>query len=72
MPPNLEDATKIVLREFYSNTIPPQETKLSNNQPNLAPQLEKEQTKPKVSKKKAIIKIKAEINEVNEENNRKV
>ena len=60
-------------REVYSNTILPRETrKISNKQPNLAPQLEKEQTKPKVSKNKEMIKIKAQINEVNEENNRKV
>ena len=60
-------------REVHSNTILPQETrKISNKQSNLTPQLEKEQTKPKVSKKKEIIKIKAEINEVKEENDRKV
>ena len=41
-------------REIYSNTILPQETrKISNKQPNPAPQLEKEQTRPKVSKKKS-------------------
>ena len=40
--------------EVYSNTILPQETrKISNKQPNPAPQLEKEQTRPKVSKKKS-------------------
>ena len=52
-------------REVYSNTISPQETrKILNKQPNLtAMLLEKEQTKLKVSKKKEIIKIRAEINE---------
>ena len=41
-------------KEVYGNTILPQETrKISNKQPNPAPQLEKEQTRPKVSKKKS-------------------
>ena len=46
---NLWDAAKGAMREVYSNTILPQETrKISNKQPNLTPkQLEKEkQTKP--------------------------
>ena len=35
---NLWDAAKAVLREFYSNTILPQETrKTSNRQPNFTP-----------------------------------
>ena len=54
-------------REVYSNTSPPQETtKSSNKQPNLhLKQLEREeQTRPKVSRKKEIIKIRAEINEI--------
>ena len=58
-------------REVYSNTILPQETrKISDKQlkatreSNLK-QLEKgERTKPKVSRKKEIIKIRAEINEI--------
>ena len=53
-------------REFYSNTSLPQETrKISNKQPNLhLKQLEKEkQKKPKVSRRKEIIKIRSEINE---------
>ena len=53
-------------REVYSNTILPQETgKISNKQSNLTPkELEKEeQTKPKVSRRKEIIKIRSEINE---------
>ena len=51
---------------MYSNTILPQETrKLSNNLTLHQKQLEnKEQTKPKVSRRKEIIKIRAEINEV--------
>ena len=54
-------------REFYSNTILPQETRKSqiNNLTLHLKQLEKEeQTKPKVSRKKEIIKIRAEINEI--------
>ena len=54
-------------REFYSNTILPQEArKISNKQSNLhLKELEKEeQTKPKVSRRKEIIKIRAEINEM--------
>ena len=53
--------------EVYSNTILPQETrKISNKQPNLTlKELEKEeQTKPQVSRRKEIIKIRAEINEI--------
>ena len=59
-------------REVYSNTILPQETrKITNKQPNLTPKATRERrTKPKVNKKKEIIKIRAEINR-NEENNRK-
>ena len=52
-------------REVYSNTILPQETrKTLNGQPNLhLKQLEKgEQEKPKISRRKEIIKILAEIN----------
>ena len=53
-------------REVYSNTILPQETrKISNNLPLHLKQLEKEeQTKPKVSRRKEIIKMKEEINEI--------
>ena len=50
--------------EVYSNIILPQETKLSNNVTLHLKQLEKEQTKPKVSKRKKVIKIRAEINEI--------
>ena len=53
-------------REVYSNTISPQETrKISNNLILHLKQLEKkEQRKPKVSRRKEIIKIRAEINEI--------
>ena len=51
-------------REVYSNTILPQETrKTSNRQPNFIPKTtEKRRTKPpKISTRKEIIKIRAEI-----------
>ena len=53
-------------REVYSNTILPQETrKISNKQPNLTPKAIRERTtKPKVSRRKEIMKIRAEINEI--------
>ena len=54
-------------REVYSNSISPQETrKISNKHLTLhLKQLEKEeQRKPKVSRRKEIIKIRAEINEI--------
>ena len=54
-------------REVYSNTSLPQETRKSqiNNLTLHLKELEKEeQTKPKVSRRKEIIKITAEINEI--------
>ena len=53
-------------REFYSNTILPQETrKISNDQPKLTiKKLKKEQIKHKVSRRKEIINIREEINEI--------
>ena len=53
-------------REVYSNTILPQETrKISSNLTLHLKELEKEeQTKPEVSRRKEIIKIRAEINEI--------
>ena len=53
-------------REVYSKTSLPQETrKISNNNLTLhLKELEKEQTKPKVSTRKEIINIRAEINEI--------
>ena len=53
-------------REVYSNTILPQETrKTSNRQPNFTPKTtgKEEQKTPKISRRKKIIKIRAEINE---------
>ena len=52
-------------REVYSNTSLPQETrKSSNNQSNLK-QLEREmQTRPKLRRRKEIIQIREEINEI--------
>ena len=55
-------------REVYSNTILAQETrKISNKQSILTPKgtEKEEQTKPKVSRRKEIIKISTEINENN-------
>jgi len=49
-------------RKVYSNTSLPQETrKISNNLNVHLGQLEKEQTKPKVCRRKEIINIRAEI-----------
>ena len=53
-------------REDYSNTILPQETrKTSNRQPNFTPKTtgKEEQKTPKISRRKEIVKIRAEINE---------
>ena len=60
-------------REFYNNTNLPQELrKLWNKQPKHTPKANKEeQAKLKVSKRKEIIKIRAEINEIDDKNNRK-
>ena len=50
-------------REVYSNTILTQKTRKTNNLMLHLKQLEKqEQRKPKVSRRKEIIKIRAEIN----------
>ena len=53
-------------REVYNNTILLQETrKISNKQPNLTPKRTREKrTKPKVSRRKESIKIRAKINEI--------
>ena len=52
-------------REVYSNTIIPQETRgTQSRQPNLTPKTTGKRTKkPKISRRKEIIKIRAEINE---------
>ena len=55
-------------REVYSNTIVPQETRKSlARQPNFTPKPTKKtrKKKPKISRRKEIIKIQAEINERN-------
>ena len=58
-------------REAYSNIILSQETrKILNKQANLKPKVigeKKTQTKPKVSRKKEMIMVRAEINERDEE-----
>ena len=69
---NLWDAAKAVKREIYSNTILPQETrKTSNKQPNFTPKTTGKRSihthtqtnyKTKISGRKEIIKIWAEIN----------
>ena len=53
-------------RKVYSNTSLPQDTrKISNKQPNLTPIATRgKRTKPKISRRKEIIKIRAEINEI--------
>ena len=54
-------------REGYSNMILPQETrKISNQQPHLTPKAtrERRQTKPKFSRRKELIKIRAEMNKI--------
>ena len=53
-------------REVYSNTILPKETRItSNRQPNFTPKTTGKRGKknPKISRRKEIIKIQAEINE---------
>ena len=54
-------------REVYINTILPQETRnISNKQPNLTPKAiteRRKKQKPKVSRRKEIIKIRSGINE---------
>ena len=53
------------MREVYSNTILPQQTrKTSNRQPNFTPKTTGKRTNktPKISRRKEIIKIRAEIN----------
>ena len=52
-------------RAVYSNAVLPQETRnISKKRPSLTPEATRERrTKPKVSRRKEIIKIRAEINE---------
>lgn len=56
-------------REVYSNTGLPQDArKISNNLTLHVKELEKEQTKPKINRRKEIIKIRAEINDIQTKN----
>ena len=53
-------------RGIYSNTVLPQETKTLNRQPNFIPKTtgkKKNKKTPQISRRKQIIKIRAEINE---------
>ena len=53
------------LEGSYSKTILHQETrKIPNKKPNLTPKASREKRKPKVIRMKDIIKIRAEINEI--------
>ena len=62
---NLRHSKSSSKRKVYSNTSLPQETRqISNNLTLHLKQLEKEKTKPKASRRKEIIKIWAEINEI--------
>ena len=65
-PKPMEHSKSSSKRDVYSNTLLPQET-VSNKQPNLTPKKQK----PQVSRRKEIIMIRAEINEIDKENNRK-
>ena len=70
---NLQDVAKAALREkFVSNRSISQKTrKISNNLTLYLKQLEKEgQTKPKVSRRKEIIKIRADIKTNNSKDQR--
>ena len=60
-------------REVYSNTILPQETSTtSNKKPNLTWEATRERrAKPKISRRKEITKIRAEINEIETKKERK-
>ena len=61
-------------REVYSNSISPQETrKISNKQPNLAHKgtTKEEKTKLRVSRRKELLKIRAEICKIETKKNRK-
>ena len=50
-------------REVYSNTILPQEISISNKNPNLTWEATRERrANPRVSRRKEILKIRAEIN----------
>ena len=64
---NLWDAAKAVLRRKFTATqsyLRKQEKSQINHLPLHLKKLEKEQTTPKVSRRKEIIQIRAEINEI--------
>ena len=64
---NLWDAAKSVLRGIYydKKNLPYEATKISNKQPNVTPKSTREiRTNPKVSRRKEIINIIEEINEI--------
>ena len=73
---NLWDAAKAVLKGKFiaiQSYLKKQEKSQINNLTLHLKELEKEeQTKPKVSRRKEVIKIRAEINERNKEKNRKI
>ena len=50
-------------RAFHSNTTVFQEKIILNKQSKLTPKANRERTKPKVSRRKEIIKVRAEISE---------
>ena len=66
IPQAMQHSQKIKKREVHSDKSLSQETEKSqiNNLTLHLKQLEKEQTKPKVSRRKEIIKISTEINEI--------
>ena len=51
-------------RAFHSNTTVFQEKIILNKQSKLTPKANRERTKPKVSRRKEIIKVRAEINDI--------
>ena len=55
-------------RDIYNNTSPPRKKLKINSLILHLKQLEKEQTKPKVSRRKEIIKTREEINEIETKN----
>ena len=58
-------------REVYSNNLPQETRKTSNRQPNFTPKPtgKRREKNPKISRRKEIIKIQAEINEKKKERN---
>ena len=59
-------------REVYNSKSLPQETrKMPKKQPNFTPKETRKRKKPKVSRRKEIIKTRAEINEIETKNKTK-